>query len=66
VTSAGPDAVSVGGLDGKRTTVQKSEIDQVQPNRLSGMPSGLLDDLSLDEIRDLFKFLLNPPKAESF
>ncbi|REJ74945.1 MAG: hypothetical protein DWQ29_16900 [Planctomycetota bacterium] len=65
VTSAGPDAVSVGGLDGKRTTVQKSEIDQVQPNRLSGMPSGLLNDLSLDEIRDLFKFLLNPPKAES-
>ena len=62
VTSAGPDAVLVGELDGRQTTVQKDEIEEVRPSRLSGMPSGLLDQLTLDEIRDLFAFLLNPPK----
>lgn len=63
VTSAGPHAVLVGGTDGTRTVVEKREIEEVRPSRLSAMPPGLLDSLSMPEVQALFAFLLDPPPA---
>lgn len=37
--------------------VAEEDIEEVQPSKVSLMPSGLLDSLSAEEIRDLFAFL---------
>jgi putative heme-binding domain-containing protein len=63
VTAAGPDAVLVGASDGAKAIVEKSEIDEVHPSRLSAMPAGLLDRLTLPEVESLIAFLLDPPPA---
>ncbi len=45
-------------------SIDESEIDQIQPSNSSIMPSGLLDDLSLQEISDLMAYLGVIPKLE--
>ena len=41
----------------EKTVVSKADIDEVRPAPTSLMPDGLLDALSEDEIRDLFRYL---------
>ena len=50
-------------VDGQNHAVAAEEIDELAQNPQSIMPSGLLDELSDDEIRDLFAFLTSttPP-----
>ena len=56
--AAGPDeTVVIVHADGRRTSVPKSEIDEIKPSRISNMPAGLLDSLSINEIQCLFDFL---------
>ena len=45
------------GLDGQDLTVAAHEIADVQPMGRSMMPEGLLDDLSDQQLRDLFAYL---------
>ena len=45
--------------DGKRVQISSEDVDEVRPNSKSAMPDGLLDDLTMTEINDLFAYLLN-------
>ncbi len=42
---------------GKFTDIKVSDIDEMKPSKVSMMPTGLLDNLTLDEIRDLVAYL---------
>ena len=48
--------------NGNQSVVDKSDVDEIEPNKASSMPSGLLNDLSLEEIADLFAFLTSAKK----
>lgn len=56
-------AGSITLVDGQqqRTTVSKAEIEEMRTSEQSVMPEGLLDPLSEDEVRDLFRFLQSNP-----
>jgi putative membrane-bound dehydrogenase-like protein len=41
----------------QRTTVPRSQVEDMKPSDVSLMPEGLLDKLSEPQIRDLFKYL---------
>ena len=46
------------GVDGKEFSVKKQDIEFHQESRISIMPKGLLQNLTHQELRDLFAFLL--------
>ena len=46
---------------GERIVLAAGDIEMAKPSKLSAMPSGLLDPLSLDEIADLIGYLQAPP-----
>lgn len=48
----------------KEITVEDSEIEEVLPSKVSVMPSGLLDNLTPSEIRDLLCFFGYLPSAQ--
>ncbi len=62
VAPAGQDAVSVTQPNGNKVLIPQSEIDEIQPSKVSAMPAGLLDPLSLQQIADLFAYLSEPPR----
>ncbi len=43
--------------NGEKVTVQADEIDEIVPSPKSAMPDGLLNDLTLEEISNLFAYL---------
>ncbi|MCA9264322.1 MAG: HEAT repeat domain-containing protein, partial [Planctomycetales bacterium] len=45
-------------------TVAENEIEELAPSSVSSMPTGLLNELSLQEIADLFAFLTSGPATE--
>jgi putative heme-binding domain-containing protein len=49
--------------NGEKLTLLPGEIEAIKPSKISAMPSGLLDPLSLEEIADLFAYLQGPGKA---
>jgi putative heme-binding domain-containing protein len=57
VVDRDPQIVVMRGLDGENVVLQQGEIDELAPVGRSLMPDGLLDDLSDEQIRDLFQFL---------
>lgn len=52
-----PQIVVMRGLDGENVVLEQEEIEELAPVGRSLMPDGLLDDLSDQQIRDLFQFL---------
>jgi putative heme-binding domain-containing protein len=50
---------------GEKIIVANDDIEAKSPSRISAMPDGLLNDLSLTEISDLFAYLgvLPPPSV---
>lgn len=44
--------------DGRRVRVAANEVDDVKSSSVSAMPEGLLDPYSVEEIRDLFSYLM--------
>jgi putative membrane-bound dehydrogenase-like protein len=46
------------GIDGKEFSVKKKDIEFHKESRTSIMPKGLLQNLTMQELRDLFAFLL--------
>ncbi len=70
IVALGPgEELTVLESTGKKIRIPNAEIDEIQPARTSAMPEGLLNELSLEEITDLFAYLLSHPdrltKAES-
>ena len=47
---------------GVKVTVNNDEIDEITPSKKSAMPEGLFNNLSLEEIADLFAFFATPPE----
>jgi len=54
---AGGDSVVVLQSSGEKITLKKDAIDEIAPSSKSAMPEKLFDNLSLDDIADLFAFL---------
>ena len=50
--------------DGKKVQVPAADIDEVRPSKLSSMPEGLMNPLSLQQVADLFAFLTNGSQAD--
>ncbi len=48
----------------RETVVAEQDVDQVHPSKVSLMPSGLLDNLSAEEIRDLMAYMGFVPPQE--
>lgn len=57
VGAAGADAIVVLQANGEKVTLDKDAIDEVEPSSKSAMPDKLFENLSLEEIADLFAFL---------
>jgi putative heme-binding domain-containing protein len=49
----------------ERMTLKSNQIEATKPSKLSAMPEGLLDPLSLEEIADLFAYLQKTSKTPS-
>jgi len=45
--------------DGRRVTVERNEVEDIRKSKFSHMPEGLVDDLSLSQISDLFAYMAN-------
>jgi putative membrane-bound dehydrogenase-like protein len=45
------------GADGQTVTLRQEQIEEMQPQRKSLMPEGLLDPLTDQQVRDLFAYL---------
>ena len=43
--------------DGEKVQIGDDEVDQIKENSTSSMPEGLLDDLSMDEVKDLLAYI---------
>ena len=48
--------------DGHKVQIPAAEIEDVQPSKISAMPEGLANRLSLEQIADLFAYLMNAPE----
>jgi putative heme-binding domain-containing protein len=48
--------------DGQKVDLTAEEFENVEPSKLSTMPEGLANRLSLEQIADLFAFLTNSPE----
>jgi putative heme-binding domain-containing protein len=44
--------------DGKKITVLQEDVDEIAVSNVSSMPTGLIDNLTVEEVADLFAFLL--------
>lgn len=49
--------------DGKKISINNDDIDEIVRSKSSVMPEGLLDNLDLEEISDLFAFLKAVPET---
>ena len=63
VAPLGSSAVAILQANGEKVTIDKDEISETAPSKKSVMPEGLLNQLSLDEIADLFAYLGTTPKS---
>jgi hypothetical protein len=47
--------------DGQKVVLRADEIEEIQPSKVSTMPEGLANRLSLEQIGDLFAYLMSAP-----
>ena len=52
-----PDEKVILQSDGKKVRIDKDDIEEIVPSKISTMPTGLLNNLTLREISDLFAYL---------
>ncbi|MEO1525974.1 MAG: HEAT repeat domain-containing protein [Planctomycetota bacterium] len=64
VSEASDGTLTVRDARNNTTVISAGDVDQILPSSTSTMPSGLLDDLSLQEISDLMAYLGVVPNAE--
>ena len=57
VVASSAQEITIVDAKNQRTTVRRSEIDEIQPSPLSLMPERLLETLQPQEVRDLFAYL---------
>jgi putative heme-binding domain-containing protein len=59
------DTLNLSLADGKRTTIQRSEIDELRDTRVSLMPDGFHRELDKGMLRDLVEYLRSEAFAQS-
>jgi len=64
VAPAGEDDFVILQANGQKVTVKKDDIEETLPSRTSAMPTGLLNSLTLEEIADLFAYMLRKPEVK--
>ncbi len=57
VAPTGDQEVVVLQANGQKVRIPADEIDESEPSRTSAMPEGLIDQLTLEEVTDLFAYL---------
>jgi len=64
VSEDGRGTIAIRDSRNQVTRVEDADVDQILPNNSSVMPSGLLDDLSLEQISDLLAYMGVLPPLE--
>ncbi|MBI3836567.1 MAG: HEAT repeat domain-containing protein [Planctomycetia bacterium] len=64
VAPAGDGSLVVLQANGEKATIAEEDVEESTPSKVSAMPEGLLNALSLEDIADLFTYLGNPPRPE--
>ena len=64
VSQRGDESVEIRDANNQITVLDESEIDQILPSNSSIMPSGLLDELTLQEISDMMAYMGVLPPLE--
>ena len=49
--------------EGKKIAIAKTSVEEIATSNVSSMPNGLMDDLTVQEVADLFAFLLQGRRA---
>lgn len=65
IVSEDASSIVLSMADGSRVALDRPEIADLRPSTMSAMPEGLLEDLSLEEIKDLIAHLEANGKAEA-
>ena len=50
----------LGDSEGKQIEIPKANIEEMKPSKLSIMPTGLIDKLTSEQVRDLMTYLMSP------
>lgn len=61
VATDGPDHVVVLTKEGQRVRIAKADVEGMKEVATSSMPEGLLNNLSLNDVSDLFAYLMQEP-----
>lgn len=64
VSPRGDGSLVVLQANGEKVTIGEEDIEETSRTKVSAMPEGLLNALSLEEVADLFAYLTNAPRAE--
>jgi hypothetical protein len=64
VSERSDGAIEVRDANNQVTEIAESAVDQILPSNSSIMPSGLLDDLTMQEISDLMAYIGVLPPLE--
>ncbi len=63
IVARNPDGgMTVLQSDGHKVELKAADVEDVKPSKVSAMPEGLANRLSLEQIADLFAFLMNAPE----
>src|SRR6185295_16637107 len=65
VAPAGDGSLVVLEPNGHKVTVPKDEIEETERSKKSAMPDGLLNNLTMEEIADLFAYLTAPQRIDT-
>jgi putative membrane-bound dehydrogenase-like protein len=64
VTPGPAGSVIVLQANGEKVEIPRNSIGETLPSKISAMPQGLLDELTLEEISDLFAYLTTSPQED--
>jgi putative heme-binding domain-containing protein len=65
VSPRGDGSLIVLQANGEKVTIAESDVAELNRNKASSMPEGLLNTLSLEDVADLFAYLSSPPVPRS-
>jgi len=64
VAPSGDGSLVVLQPSGEKVVIEETAVEEATRNKVSSMPEGLLNTLTLEEIADLFAYLANAPRSE--
>ncbi|MFM8934009.1 MAG: c-type cytochrome, partial [Gemmataceae bacterium] len=59
-----PDTITLADVKNFRTTLKRSDVENIQPANISLMPEKLLDGLTDEQLADFFAYLMAPRKPD--